>query len=115
MSRSRAVPPQTPRHNLRLTILPPFAVVPRPPVSELRGMRIAAISMATVLTISLLTASASAEPAKQEWTGAWGESAQEPFAPFGPNWSTAGFANQTVRQVIRVDAGGPALRIRLSN
>ncbi|MBF6174432.1 SGNH/GDSL hydrolase family protein [Nocardia blacklockiae] len=34
---------------------------------------------------------------------------------FVPNWSEAGFANQTVRQVIRVSSGGPAVRVRLTN
>ena len=32
----------------------------------------------------------------------------------GPNWSD-GFANQTVRQVIRVSSGGSQVRVRLSN
>jgi len=32
----------------------------------------------------------------------------------GPNWSD-GFANQTVRQVIRVSRGGSQVRVRLSN
>ncbi|MGO4429991.1 SGNH/GDSL hydrolase family protein, partial [Streptomyces sp. MCAF7] len=40
---------------------------------------------------------------------------QRPSASFAPNWSQEGFANQTVRQVVRVTAGGEAVRIRLSN
>ncbi|MFC4503634.1 MULTISPECIES: SGNH/GDSL hydrolase family protein [Streptomyces] len=33
----------------------------------------------------------------------------------GPNWSQQGFADQSVRQVVRVATGGATLRIRLSN
>ncbi|MEH1098032.1 SGNH/GDSL hydrolase family protein [Micromonospora sp. CPCC 205561] len=32
-----------------------------------------------------------------------------------PNWSTEGFSNHTVRQVVRVSTGGAAARVRLSN
>jgi hypothetical protein len=32
----------------------------------------------------------------------------------GPNWSD-GFSDQTVRQVVRVSAGGRQVRVRLSN
>jgi hypothetical protein len=32
-----------------------------------------------------------------------------------PSWSIIGFADQTLRQVVRVGAGGSRLRIRLSN
>jgi lysophospholipase L1-like esterase len=35
--------------------------------------------------------------------------------PMGPNWSTAGFAHQTIRQTVRVSSGGGQVRIRLSN
>ncbi|MGW1952203.1 SGNH/GDSL hydrolase family protein [Streptomyces sp. NPDC001920] len=34
---------------------------------------------------------------------------------WGPNWSRQGFADQSVRQVVRIATGGSALRIRLSN
>ncbi|WP_433477311.1 GDSL-type esterase/lipase family protein [Spirillospora sp. CA-142024] len=33
----------------------------------------------------------------------------------GPNWSTEGFRNHSLRQVIRMSAGGTRVRIRLSN
>ncbi len=35
--------------------------------------------------------------------------------PADPNWSTAGFTDQTVRQVIRTSGAGSRVRIRLSN
>jgi len=34
---------------------------------------------------------------------------------YTPNWSEQGFAQQTIRQVVRISAGGVAARIRLSN
>jgi lysophospholipase L1-like esterase len=51
------------------------------------------------------------------WTGAWATSMITASPPlFGlPNWSLEGFANQSVRQVVRVARGGSAVRIRLSN
>lgn len=63
-------------------------------------------------------ATAQAQPDRESlglWTGSWSASAQEPGPGFVPNWSEDGFADQTVRQVIRVSAGGAAARIRLSN
>ncbi|UGT57182.1 SGNH/GDSL hydrolase family protein [Nocardia asteroides] len=53
--------------------------------------------------------------ATREWTGAWAAAAQHPATAVMPNWSMTGFAEQTVRQVVRLSAGGPAVRIRLSN
>jgi lysophospholipase L1-like esterase len=49
------------------------------------------------------------------WTGAWSTSeiAASPDVPV-PNWS-AGFDDQSLRQVVRVSRGGSALRIRVSN
>ncbi|NWF29922.1 SGNH/GDSL hydrolase family protein [Streptomyces sp. PKU-EA00015] len=49
------------------------------------------------------------------WRGAWAASPQAPAAPFGPNWSTRGFSDHTVRQVVRVSTGGTRARIELSN
>ncbi|MGW0560170.1 SGNH/GDSL hydrolase family protein [Streptomyces sp. NPDC003016] len=49
------------------------------------------------------------------WQGGWAASPQAPTAPFGPNWSGRGFADHTVRQVVRVSTGGTKARIELSN
>ncbi|MQA11837.1 MAG: SGNH/GDSL hydrolase family protein [Pseudonocardiaceae bacterium] len=49
------------------------------------------------------------------WTGTWASSMMRPSPGFEPNWSEEGFANHTVRQVVRVSAGGAAARVRLSN
>lgn len=65
-------------------------------------------------------ASASAAPYRDAapWSASWSSAPQPPVASsdqFGPNWSTAGFSGQTVRQVIRLSSGGSRVRIRLSN
>ncbi|MFI8522474.1 SGNH/GDSL hydrolase family protein [Streptomyces sp. NPDC085481] len=49
------------------------------------------------------------------WHGAWAASPQAASAPLGPNWSQQGFDNQTVRQSVRVTAGGTKARIELTN
>ena len=49
------------------------------------------------------------------WEGTWAAAPQRPAAPFGPSWSVDGFDNQTVRQVVRLSQGGPAVRIHLTN
>jgi lysophospholipase L1-like esterase len=49
------------------------------------------------------------------WTGTWASSPVEANEGFEPNWSQLGFDNQTVRQVVRISAGGERTRIRLSN
>lgn len=60
-------------------------------------------------------ASAAPAPAAHGWTGTWAASMMRPSPGFEPNWSEEGFADHTVRQVVRVSAGGALARIRLSN
>jgi lysophospholipase L1-like esterase len=49
------------------------------------------------------------------WTAAWTASPQRPGANWMPNWSEEGFTDHTVRQAVRLSAGGDALRVRLCN
>jgi lysophospholipase L1-like esterase len=50
------------------------------------------------------------------WSAAWATAPQYPIPGWvGPNWSRDGFSNESIRQVVRVSAGGSGLRIRLSN
>ncbi|MDQ1048165.1 SGNH/GDSL hydrolase family protein [Streptomyces sp. V4I2] len=49
------------------------------------------------------------------FTAAWTASPQLPAEGFTPNWSREGFWRQSVRQVVRLTAGGGRARIRLSN
>ncbi|MET9562730.1 SGNH/GDSL hydrolase family protein [Streptomyces tauricus] len=49
------------------------------------------------------------------FTTAWTASPQSPSTGFTPNWSQEGFWRQSLRQVVRLSAGGDRVRIRLSN
>ncbi|WP_097286013.1 GDSL-type esterase/lipase family protein [Streptomyces sp. OK228] len=49
------------------------------------------------------------------FTTAWTASPQLPAVGFTPNWSQEGFWRQSLRQVVRIGAGGGRVRIRLSN
>ncbi|MFE1795724.1 SGNH/GDSL hydrolase family protein [Streptomyces sp. NPDC059517] len=49
------------------------------------------------------------------FTTAWTASPQSPSTGFTPNWSQEGFWRQSLRQVVRLSAGGVRVRIRLSN
>ncbi|WP_221347734.1 GDSL-type esterase/lipase family protein [Streptomyces beigongshangae] len=49
------------------------------------------------------------------FTTAWTASPQAPSTGFTPNWSQEGFWRHSLRQVVRVTAGGDRVRIRLSN
>ncbi|MFI7704133.1 SGNH/GDSL hydrolase family protein [Nonomuraea sp. NPDC049480] len=75
---------------------------------------ILAISVATLLVASSTAAAETSTPS-QGWTATWSASPQRPGTNFTPNWSEQGFTDQTIRQVVRVSAGGSTARIRLSN
>jgi lysophospholipase L1-like esterase len=63
-------------------------------------------------------AAATADSGTAGWAGAWATAMVTANTEdiFGiPDWSQEGFANHSVRQVVRVSRGGSALRIRLSN
>jgi lysophospholipase L1-like esterase len=49
------------------------------------------------------------------FTTVWTASPQLPSEGFTPNWSREGFWRQSLRQVVRVGAGGGRVRIRLSH
>ncbi|GEC05696.1 SGNH hydrolase [Streptomyces spinoverrucosus] len=49
------------------------------------------------------------------FTTAWTASPQLPSEGFTPNWSREGLWRQSLRQVVRLTAGGDQLRVRLSN
>ena len=72
---------------------------------------------ALFVSAALLTtpSGAQGETMAPRWAGTWSSAAQAPTDTFGPTWSLDGFNNQTVRQVVRISAGGSAVRIRLSN
>ncbi|WP_433330829.1 SGNH/GDSL hydrolase family protein [Spirillospora sp. CA-294931] len=49
------------------------------------------------------------------WTSGWAVPMQRPSIGFEPNWSEEGFSGHRLRQVVRLTAGGTAVRVRLSN
>ncbi|MFC9691342.1 SGNH/GDSL hydrolase family protein [Kribbella sp. NPDC056951] len=64
------------------------------------------------------TATATDRAARTDrWTGTWASAVQRPMGATwqGANWSLDGFANSSLRQVVRISAGGSQLRVRLSN
>ncbi|MFI9045446.1 SGNH/GDSL hydrolase family protein [Streptomyces sp. NPDC053427] len=50
-----------------------------------------------------------------DWHVGWAAAVQRPSIGFHKNWAEEGFADRTVRQIVRVTAGGTSARIRLSN
>ncbi|UNO43280.1 SGNH/GDSL hydrolase family protein [Streptomyces sp. MST-110588] len=49
------------------------------------------------------------------WNAGWSTAVQRPSTGFEKNWAEEGFADQTVRQVVRVTGDGTAARVKLSN
>jgi lysophospholipase L1-like esterase len=86
------------------------------------SVRRAIAAVATVVAVvALSTVPARGVPASGPshghgpWRAVWAASMQEPVEGFLPNWAAAGFDDHSVRQVVRMSAGGTTLRIRLSN
>ncbi|MFJ9848460.1 SGNH/GDSL hydrolase family protein [Streptomyces sp. NPDC101150] len=50
-----------------------------------------------------------------DWQAGWAAAVQRPSIGFHKNWAEEGFADQTVRQIVRVTGAGTSARIRLSN
>ncbi|RKT02641.1 lysophospholipase L1-like esterase [Streptomyces sp. 3211.6] len=77
---------------------------------------LAAPLAAALLAAAATTATPAAAAYGSPWHSAWGTSPQAPtHTDWFPNWSEEGFADQSVRQVIRAGAQGGELRVRLSN
>jgi lysophospholipase L1-like esterase len=49
------------------------------------------------------------------WVGTWGAAPLPPSAAAGPFPATPGYSNQTIRQVVRISAGGSHVRVRFTN
>jgi lysophospholipase L1-like esterase len=63
----------------------------------------------------LLGLAFSVSSAAAEWVATWGAAPLPPTAAFGPFPATPSFANQTIRQVVRISAGGERVRLRFTN
>ncbi len=70
--------------------------------------------LATGLAILVLAAGA-ARAEDPAWVGTWGASPLPPTAANGPFPASPSFHDQTIRQVVRISAGGRRLRLRLTN
>jgi lysophospholipase L1-like esterase len=68
----------------------------------------------TSLSLVLLIAVALPVDAAQ-WVATWGAAPLPPTPAMGPFPATPSFSNQTIRQVVRVSAGGDRVRVRLTN
>jgi len=69
-----------------------------------------------LVSIGLLVSLACALPsAAAEWVATWGAAPLPPTAAGGPFPPTPSFENQTIRQVVRISAGGERVRIRFTN
>ncbi|MFI7640681.1 SGNH/GDSL hydrolase family protein [Nonomuraea sp. NPDC049400] len=77
-----------------------------------RPRRLATIALAVLISLAGFS---TAHASPRAWSASWTASPQRPSASFAPNWSEQGFADQTIRQVVRVGAGGELTRVRLSN
>lgn len=72
--------------------------------------------MRFLTTAALITVLTAAPAGAEGWTGAWATAVQRPSADvWYPTWAEKGFHDHSVRQIVRVTADGPRLRIRLSN
>jgi lysophospholipase L1-like esterase len=71
----------------------------------------------TALVLTLLAALLTSPPASSQarWVGSWGAVPLPPSAAAGPFPATPTFSGQTVRQTVRLSAGGDQIRLRLSN
>ncbi|MFD0970841.1 SGNH/GDSL hydrolase family protein [Plantactinospora endophytica] len=75
----------------------------------------AAIVSAAVLAVPV---GAAGSGGSQDWSAAWATGVHHPVPSNdwdGPNWSVDGFNGESVRQVVRVSAGGSRLRVRFSH
>ncbi|MEO3973554.1 SGNH/GDSL hydrolase family protein [Streptomyces sp. CAU 1734] len=76
-----------------------------------------ATTTALVLTTTPATGAGPAPADRGGWAGSWGAAHQRPTVPPGwpPNWSEEGFSAESVRQIVRISAGGSRIRVRVSN
>ncbi|MFI6642576.1 SGNH/GDSL hydrolase family protein [Streptomyces sp. NPDC050504] len=74
------------------------------------------IALGIALTATVVSAPATASARPAPWRSAWASSQHAPAdTSWNPNWSTDGFDNHSVRQVVRVGSDGTSLRVRVSN
>jgi lysophospholipase L1-like esterase len=72
------------------------------------------VRFAWCLALSLALASVG-QASQPRWVQTWGAAPLPPAPAMGPFAATPSFNNQTVRQTVRVSAGGARIRIRFTN
>lgn len=73
-------------------------------------------SVCTLVSSCLLLMAATAvSAAPQPWVRSWGAAPLPPAPAMGPFPASPGFADQTIRQVVRLSAGGTRIQVRLTN
>jgi lysophospholipase L1-like esterase len=73
-------------------------------------MRSRALILSALLALPLAAVAQTAT-----WVGSWGASPLPPSPANARFPATPGFANQTIRQIVRLSAGGDRVRLRLTN
>jgi lysophospholipase L1-like esterase len=76
------------------------------------------MTLRTLIGIAVLlafTAGVATTAQTPRWLTSWAASPQAASPAMGPRPATPTFANQTIRQVVRLSAGGTRIRLRLSN
>jgi lysophospholipase L1-like esterase len=68
-----------------------------------------------MMVCAALLAAASAATNAAEWIATWSAAPLPPSQAAGARAGTPGFSNQTIRQVVRISAGGNRLRVRFTN
>ena len=77
-----------------------------------------AVALAAYLAFSLSAALAAEREALlplPQWIGTWSAAPQQPVDPLAGGSPQGNFSGQTIRQVIRISAGGSLFRVRLTN
>lgn len=69
----------------------------------------------TLAGLSLGLAMMASAPARADWVTTWSAAPLPPSAAMGPMPATPSFRDRTIRQTLRISAGGTAVRIRLTN
>jgi lysophospholipase L1-like esterase len=67
----------------------------------------------SLILVVLVALGAQADAA--QWLATWGAAPVPPTPAMGPFPATPTFSNQTIRQVVRISAGGDRVRVRLTN
>lgn len=81
------------------------------------GRRRTTVVAALLAAVALVLAGCSddADAGSGAWSDSWVTAQQAAVDLWEPNWSTQGFDNHTVRQVVRPTLGGDQVRIKFSN